>query len=229
MGAFGWLILAGVSLSSLKVGGDAIEPVSPSPADPAATNKAVRLDCRAAMNAVRKDVGFPEFEKPTATGALLPVPDASTESEPSQVITVSQVQGEPPASEDNQQAFLNEVCGVVLKKGDCTAAVKYWEEALSNFPELPPAYTDSEEKYKDDKNISFVGLFNPFDKPTVDCAVVTCQPKTTTAVVPGVAGDGGRSASDQLPGTEQANKDPVHRLVCLSSPPALKNSEKPFT
>ncbi|KAL8453391.1 hypothetical protein Emed_000890 [Eimeria media] len=108
--------------------------------------------------------------------------------------------------------------------GDCAAAVLHWKSAINNFTELPPAYsTETPSPYTDPLNISFVGLYNPGQNPTVDCAVITCQPETQT-------GEGGPPSSKVGDGAEdETEKKEVYSLVCLSTPQALQASQKPFT
>ncbi|KAL8433459.1 hypothetical protein ACSSS7_003870 [Eimeria intestinalis] len=108
--------------------------------------------------------------------------------------------------------------------GDCAAAVKHWEAARSNFQQLPKGYSQDETLYAKSENISFVGLYNPNEKPTLDCAVFTCEAQAVASEK--VQSD----ILDQVPGTDSATaKKKVHGLVCLSSPQALPESEAPFT
>ncbi|KAL8433462.1 hypothetical protein ACSSS7_003873 [Eimeria intestinalis] len=111
-----------------------------------------------------------------------------------------------PSDAEKQQAFLKSACNALLRtfvknenspskdkqamgtymyapqgaeQEDCAAAVEYWKGAIDCFPGLPPACPESQGIYDDHRKISLVGLFNTRHNPTVDCALVTCQPGAT--------------------------------------------------
>ncbi|KAL8454309.1 hypothetical protein Emag_001507 [Eimeria magna] len=79
-------------------------------------------------------------------------------------------------------AQVNEFKGIYMyasqdsDSGDCAAAVLFWKGAVEHFSELPPAYLEDITPYTNPQIISFVGLYNPGQSATVDCAVITCQP-----------------------------------------------------
>ncbi|KAL8435450.1 hypothetical protein ACSSS7_002498 [Eimeria intestinalis] len=62
------------------------------------------------------------------------------------------------------------------KDGECALAADCWNGASDDFSTLPPpSNADTEGKCANDQNASFVGLENPAETATVDCAVATCQ------------------------------------------------------
>ncbi|KAL8453398.1 hypothetical protein Emed_000897 [Eimeria media] len=124
--------------------------------------------------------------------------------------TVEPPAASPPGSATTQdkdakeKAFLEKVCNGVLKKGttsaqeedlkgiymyaaqdsgekQCAATVEKWRGVVKTFPSTPPTYTTNESFYQNQDNLSVIGLFNPKADPRVDCAIITCQPKTSDA------------------------------------------------
>lgn len=96
----------------------------------------------------------------------------------------------------------------------CEGAVRYWKNALTEFDGLPPVYTkDNKKPYELSQTRSFVVLYNPQDNPTVDCAYFVC-PRTTSSTNQTLTSD-----------IENALKG----LVCVTYPPCLVDTTRPFT
>ncbi|CDJ30052.1 SAG family member [Eimeria mitis] len=101
-------------------------------------------------------------------------------------------------------------------EADCAAAVSYWKEAASNFTSLPPSKTDGAELYEKQHNASFIALYNPSDKATADCRIVTCT--QSASLTPTVFSS--RSGAGEQKG---------YALLCMTTPDALEDNEAPFT
>ncbi|CDJ33919.1 SAG family member [Eimeria mitis] len=102
---------------------------------------------------------------------------------------------------------------------DCKAVVDKWKGAYSNFDGLPPANKEEEDLYDNQENVSFVALYNPTEKATADCRVVTCT-KTTQGAEAG--GGGGRA--------EQNTETKASALICMTVPDVLaEGGDAPFT
>ncbi|CDJ33881.1 SAG family member [Eimeria mitis] len=99
-------------------------------------------------------------------------------------------------------------------EADCAAAVSHWKDAASNFTSIPPPKTGEEELYKKQHNVSFIAMYNPSDKATADCRIVTC----TQTVAPVVFSS--RSDTGEKKG---------YALLCMTTPDALEGEEAPFT
>ncbi|CDJ51393.1 SAG family member [Eimeria brunetti] len=196
-------------------------------------NKAVSVDCSAAMNAARNRVGFTELIAGKDAGEILPID--STE-----------VDGRPAA----KTAALNGTYAHVVQEGanaDCEAAVDYWKAALPNFTGLPPTYTAETGLYKNSQNVSFISLFNPKENPKVDCAYFTCPAKQVENTPPEE-----EEEEEEVPTVPESGKLPegkitrtvrgsfesrevsttekeVKALVCITTPSALTENTAPYT
>ena len=95
------------------------------------------------------------------------------------------------------------------ESADCKAAVDSWKKAFSNFNGLPPAGKDGGDLYKNPANVSLIALFNPDEKPFLDCAYFTC---------PAAAGKAG-----------SAEEKDLKALLCVTKPKALVSEKAPFT
>ncbi|KAL8453389.1 hypothetical protein Emed_000888 [Eimeria media] len=194
MGVLRCIVLAGVSVLCLKTG------CTDASSSPTFTYNAARVNCRPAMNAVRSKADLPNFGEPSEENKL-PIKKISdyvpnqAGSPPSAPASGSGQAG-ANQSKDN---FLESVCQAVMSTNGappaqekqaegtymyapqgspeemCSSAVEFWSEAITHFPSLPPAYSKNENLYKNERNVSFVGLYNPNPNPTVDCAIITCQ------------------------------------------------------
>ncbi|KAL8425823.1 hypothetical protein Efla_004322 [Eimeria flavescens] len=263
-------VVAGASLLSLRAGGASGNTPSSEP-----SHKAARVDCLGAMNVARAKVGFPDFKAATTEGSKLPVVGAASNSHPSSRENPASGTSASPASAQNQ-AQQKEAHGtsrdlvgtegtymyapeLTDSGGDCQAAIEYWKDAILSFPPLPPVYSASERLYDIDQTVSFVGLFNPDDKPAVDCAFITCNPEATrdgeaggnqsqrgvSTPSPPSSTEPNHSNAEPPPESDvdEADEDdlyerrlaaadedgPTYSLFCLSSPPALRDFEAPFT
>ncbi|CDJ28552.1 SAG family member [Eimeria mitis] len=102
---------------------------------------------------------------------------------------------------------------------DCKAVVDKWKDAYSNFDGLPPAKKGEDNLYDNQENVSFVALYNPTDKATADCRVVTCTKKTSAA-----------QASRGTDGAGQSTETEASALICMTAPDVLADEQKaPFT
>ncbi|CDJ27295.1 SAG family member [Eimeria mitis] len=102
---------------------------------------------------------------------------------------------------------------------DCKAVVDKWKEAYTNFDGLPPANKKDEPLYDSQENVSFVALYNPTEKATADCRVVTCTKKTPAA------------ASFKAARTDGSTTETGSALICMTVPDVLLEEEgkAPFT
>ncbi|KAL8425819.1 hypothetical protein Efla_004318 [Eimeria flavescens] len=164
-----------------------------------------RVDCLGVMNPLRTEAGLTGFVAPTDKDYRLPIPD------PSPVASKSsrQVEQEGSPSDENPAEvypyFLNYYC-------------------KSLFEDVDP--------YRDNRNISFLGLFSPRDKPTMDCAFVTCLRDQKSPTVPAsgsVEGPQENASASSRRRLAAASTEPVYSLLCLSSPQALQPGQAPFT
>ncbi|CDJ32987.1 SAG family member [Eimeria mitis] len=184
-------------------------------------NKAERAECWEQLHEARSLVGFPEF---TPANILKITEDDWTAGQRGNITSLEQ--------------YLSKVCDAMktntapeeltpktegtfayaIQEGenaDCKAAVDYWKDAFTNFNgELPPAYTAGTKPYDNAQNVSFISLFNPQASPKVDCAYFVCPAATQKS----------KSSQDNT-GTE---KD-VKALICVTTPSALTDDQKPFT
>ncbi|KAL8453397.1 hypothetical protein Emed_000896 [Eimeria media] len=140
--------------------------------------------------------------------------------------------------ETEEKEFLDKVCKIILKEDSasvqeddlkgtymyaaqdsgeqqCAAAVEKWRGAIKDFPSTPPTYTANEPFYKEHKNVSVVGLYNPQSNPKVDCAIITCQSKASNDGSPEAApgeGDPPLGSEADKPEELQPGKEPVLEL-----------------
>ncbi|CDJ51391.1 SAG family member [Eimeria brunetti] len=216
------------------------------------TNKAVGVDCSAAMNAARNRVGFTELTLGKEESETLPIGSA-TDPKGAGAPYVDQVCEKLKAVESGtpeaKSAALNGTYAHAIQEGanaDCEAAVDYWKAALSNFTGLPPTYTTDTALYKNSQNVSFISLFNPKENPKVDCAYFTCPAKQTNS---GGTGEEEEGEEDEdlppegplAPGTRDrmgrnirsgnvtTTEKEVKALVCITTPSALTDNTAPYT
>ncbi|KAL8442676.1 hypothetical protein Emag_006280 [Eimeria magna] len=229
MAGLKFIVLAAALLLLLEDGGAlgslTSHPESPSPAE-TVTHTGERVDCLEAMNAARKEVGLPDFVKGEEEGVMLPIRDKSANLPSGRRLSAILRTGLPDASpgskpntedESREKEFLKEVCEVVLKDSGeqkCAAAVEKWRGVVNHFPSTPPIYPTNESFYQNQENLSVIGLFNPKSDPKVDCAVITCQTKTSNddESEPGAdAADRDSASTDETPKNEgvQQDKNPV--------------------
>ncbi|KAL8453395.1 hypothetical protein Emed_000894 [Eimeria media] len=228
-------------------------------------HKGTRVDCLEALNEARNKAGLPNFSDPQIDGDRLPIVNSTYEETPGGGSVERDVisGGELETAEQKEKEFLNSFCTVLVKqekagvyekqaKGtymyvsqdspdeSCAAAVEYWKGAEDKFPSPPPAYTTEEPIYRDDRNVSFVGLFNPKPNPTVDCAIISCQLESSEESDDDVVEkeeEEKEESEDTLHAVEaqpNAREEPSvkefkHSLLCLSSPAAFEDSKLPFT
>ncbi|CDJ32533.1 SAG family member [Eimeria mitis] len=101
---------------------------------------------------------------------------------------------------------------------DCKAVVDKWKEAYSNFDGLPPANKEGDNLYDNQENVSFVALYNPTEKATADCRVVTCT-KTTPA-----------TSSFKAARSDGSTTETGSALICMTVPDVLEEGGKaPFS
>lgn len=129
---------------------------------------------------------------------------------------------------------------------DCQGAVDYWKSAVTSFGGRPPNYIKGKTPYEVAANVSFVALFNPQDKPTMDCAAVTCPTEPQSDDANGEPGDdagveegrayAGAGAVGNASGPSTSNRrrlseasKATYGLVCLTNPKALEDTKAPFT
>ncbi|CDJ51389.1 SAG family member [Eimeria brunetti] len=218
-------------------------------------NKAVGVDCSAAMNAARNRVGFTELTLGKATGELLPldstVGDAGTGTKYVDEVCKA-LKAEESGTPAAKSTGLNGTYAHVVQEGanaDCEAAVDYWKAALKNFTGLPPTYTTETDLYKNSQNVSFISLFNPKENPKVDCAYFTCPAKQAVTdpstdegeeegEEDGTGPDGAgpsREKGTHIVGRSVGGEDAtttekeVKALVCITTPSALTNDTAPYT
>ncbi|CDJ28553.1 SAG family member [Eimeria mitis] len=102
---------------------------------------------------------------------------------------------------------------------DCKAVVDKWKDAYTNFDGLPPPNKGEDSLYKNQENVSFVALYNPTEKATADCRVVTCT-KTTPVLESAV----------ETENQGQSKETKASALICMTAPDVLADAEKaPFT
>ncbi|KAL8270812.1 hypothetical protein Esti_005286 [Eimeria stiedai] len=187
MGTLRSFLLAWGSLLCLKMGGT--DEAS------AVTYDAARVNCRNAMNAARAQAGLADFGQPAAEDQLpikkigdydanqagpMPSRQASANGQAEDPFlesvckAVMSGNGAPPQQEEQSTGTYMYVPQGTPKEM-CEEAVDFWSGAVTKFSTLPPAYSPDEDLYKDFRNVSFVGLYNPSANPTVDCAIITCQ------------------------------------------------------
>ncbi|KAL8440099.1 hypothetical protein Emag_007889 [Eimeria magna] len=225
------------------------------------THKGTRVDCLGAFNEARSKVGLPKFSGSPNGGKKLPIVGPAYEESPNRRSAAREIisGSESKTAAQEEKEFLKSFCTTVLKQekssvygkqangtymyafqdspnGSCAAAVEYWRGAEANFPTPPPAYTAEEPLYKNDKNVSFVGLFNLKLNPTVDCAIISCQPdtledgdKSEKEEQEKADSDDTQHAGGAQPGAKDASSAKKHKLLCLSAPAAFEDSELPFT
>ncbi|KAL8454308.1 hypothetical protein Emag_001506 [Eimeria magna] len=194
MGALRCIVLVGVPVLCLTTGG------TEAANSPAFTYSAARVNCRPAMNAARSKAGLANFGEPTDANKLPITKIADYGANQAGSMRSRESRGSGQAGADpTKDTFLESVCQAVMSVNGapptqekqaagtymyapqgspeemCGEAVDFWSGAATHFPALPPAYSTNQDLYKDDKNVSFVGLYNPNANPTVDCAIITCQ------------------------------------------------------
>nr|WKF54346.1 suface antigen 19 [Eimeria intestinalis] len=191
-----FIVLAGVSVLCLTVGGtEAAE-------SPLFEYSAMRVNCRSAMNAARSKAGLAKFGEPGVEDKLNITKIVDYVPSPAGAVPSSKVPDNAEArSHQTKDSFLESVCMAVMSGNGappqqgkqatgtymyapqgsptdmCEEAVEFWSGAVNKFPTLPPAYTPNEDLYKNERNVSFVGLYNPNASATVDCAIITCERK----------------------------------------------------
>nr|AIR91964.1 surface antigen SAG D09 [Eimeria tenella] len=180
---------------------------------------AVTLDCKEAMNKLRKAAGLPAFED--AVGDTFVLPAYSHE--------------ESRAAPVAETLWKTEICPKVLGGGrsrnvteavkltgnfayypvtdgkkECSDAVEYWKGGLSQFNDtIPPTFQAlNDPVVYNDRAASFVALYNPKTSPVVSCVLLQCPN----------AGVGGRRLAA---GTTDA-------VICLTNPAPLEARSQPF-
>ncbi|CDJ51390.1 SAG family member [Eimeria brunetti] len=214
-------------------------------------NKAVNVDCSAAMNAARNRVGFTELTVGKEAGEILPI-DSTINQKGSGTNYVDQVcaalKAEAGGTPGAASSTLNGTYAHAVQEGvnaDCEAAVDYWKAALNNFTGLPPTYTTDIDLYKNSQNVSFISLFNPKENPKVDCAYFTCPAKQAEDTPPEEEeeeeGDGTlpeKVPEEIVPNRMRRNLEnrevtttdkEVKALVCITIPNALTKDTAPYT
>ncbi|CDI79669.1 SAG family member [Eimeria acervulina] len=94
----------------------------------------------------------------------------------------------------------------------CSAAVKQWKSAFTNFSGVPPPNKEGETAYTNQSNVSLVAMYNPSPNATADCRLVTCTQSVTQD-------------------SEQPKTTAASALICLTTPDALPKdgTTAPFT
>lgn len=160
-----------------------------------------QVDCITQFDAARKRVDLSPFKWSLESFNTLPSVGSFWDAVCAGVFQ----EGTPGATAPEPQAGTYAYMARSERRAECGAAAKLWESAMAKLGALPPVYTRDNPIYRDPVNTSFVALFNPVLNPTISCAIFTC-----TAPAP------------------QANKQ-ARGLLCLSSPPALKEGQAPYT
>ncbi|CDJ30948.1 SAG family member [Eimeria mitis] len=190
-------------------------------------------ECLTEINAAREAVGFSSFLKANVAeeGKHLPaafdnkseedyhasawkpvceflLPKTSDESEPVVVATIDRFAS-------GTYAFK----ALESETPRCSDIVEEWKTAYNNFNGLPPPYSEQEQAYSSQENVSFVAMHNPSSDATADCRVVTCTRKTTT-----------QQQNREKTGTT-ATEANGYALICMTTPDVLPvdGSKAPFT
>ncbi|CDJ64349.1 Surface antigen 2, related [Eimeria necatrix] len=181
--------------------------------------------CLDEVNAVREVAGLSNFTQASEPNTL-PTPGTGDLQENTewrklwQYLTPTQTTKAPSNSEaenpfkDGTYAFKS----LTDAQPKCKDTVDSWKGAFKNFTGLPPSKSEANGLYDKQDNASFVALYNPSSSATVDCRVVTCTKKTSTA-------------ADELAKAEgDATSEYGYALICKTMPDALADENSaPFT
>ncbi|CDJ35225.1 SAG family member [Eimeria mitis] len=187
----------------------------------AVVNTAERAECWEQLHEARSLVGFPEF---TPANILKITDNDWTSGQRGNITTLKEYLAKVCNAMKTNEAPVDltpkteGTFAYAIQEGenaDCKAAVDYWKDAFTNFNgELPPAYAAGTKPYDNAQNVSFISLFNPQASPKVDCAYFVCPAATQKS----------KSSQDST----ETDKD-VKALICVTTPNALTESQKPFT
>lgn len=225
--------------------------------------RAAEANCLDQFNAARDKVGLEACTAPT-TKQLLEFATGSKRTEDKNSFLEAVCNG--GLTEKTTNAETHKLTGTFAyfvqsgEKENCDAAVESHKEGFEALgSSLPPAFHKDTTPYNNHKAVSFVSIYNPKPKATLECIYVTCPATvtTTTTVSPtkepsssststttqsastAASTEGSSTAegeekeeesSDE--GSETRREAPAgsrNALVCISSPPALVENEPPYS
>nr|ACA81533.1 NA4 antigen [Eimeria necatrix] len=176
------------------------------------------MECREAMNELRKAAGLPEFGNAVGDAVVLPAYSHEARAAPVaetlwKTEICPKVLGGARAKSVTEAVKLTgnfAYYPVTDGKRECSDALEYWKGGLSQFNDkIPPTFQAlNNPAVYNDRAVSFVALYNPKPSPVVSCVLLQC---------PNAGGGGRRLAA----GTTDA-------VICLTNPAPLAAGSPPF-
>lgn len=157
-------------------------------------------NCNEVFNRYRAKVGLSAFTNPAEPGSTMPLAGGVWDVVCNALLAVDTRKKPPTKGLKGDFAYM--VTG--QRRSDCRGAVRYWNDAVSNFKGPPPTFTNDEVLYRSPLNASLVSLYNPSPNATMSCTIFSCTYKAK-------------------------NPREAHGMLCLTAPSPLKLDKPPFT